>query len=343
MVDALHSERRIVADTAAELLEHDVNAWQLRSRAASSPAIAQLGAALASHVTDPGPHAAAASARLATRILLWPIDRNVVDGEQIVAHCETILRAFARPAAAELLASEAASDREPVAPANKPTRPADTNAMVAAPMSSSITDLAEALELPPQPVPRTVTTPIEPAPFQPPPTSNGITAPRANESRSGVHSGDDQPDARSLTPQDQGVREQAVLTPAVLATLPDINVMRRLVSDQPAEADAAAKELVRRGYKPIHLQLARVLVDDDVPARVRLVEMLPQLTSVDSRPWLVWLSGDESPEVRRAAIALIATSNDPALRDHLREIEQDETDTEILRLVRRVLSSPLVP
>jgi hypothetical protein len=66
------------------------------------------------------------------------------------------------------------------------------------------------------------------------------------------------------------------------------------------------------------------------------------MAAVDPRPWLVWLTADEDPLVRKAAVAVIATSNDPRLRAQLQQREQIESDPEVLRLVRRVLGGDRV-
>jgi hypothetical protein len=127
-----------------------------------------------------------------------------------------------------------------------------------------------------------------------------------------------------------------------LGQLPDVEVMCQLHSSVAVQAEAAKAELQRRGYEAVHLQLARRLVDPDPEVRRRLAEALPQVAAVDVRPWLLWLTRDEEPQVRQAAITIIATSADPALRRRLRELAGEETDPDVLRVVRRVLAGRTV-
>ena len=117
----------------------------------------------------------------------------------------------------------------------------------------------------------------------------------------------------------------------------DWDVMRQLHADDVATASAAMIELWRRGFKERDFELAAQLFDPAPHVRVRLAESLPELSGVDPRPWLLWLSRDPHPSVRRAAITVIATSADPDLRDRLREIEREESDPEIVQQVQKML------
>ena len=113
--------------------------------------------------------------------------------------------------------------------------------------------------------------------------------------------------------------------------------MQQLATGTPHAAQRAVEELGRRGFRPRDLRLAERLVHPDPAIRLELASSLPQLAGIDSRPWLIWLSSDPDARVRRSAISIIATGDDPALFDHLRQVEQLETDEEVLRLIRRVL------
>jgi len=78
------------------------------------------------------------------------------------------------------------------------------------------------------------------------------------------------------------------------------------------------------------------LIDPDANVRLQLIQSLPQMSGIDSRPWMLWLSRDQDPQVRKAAVAVIATSADPALLQRVRELEREETDDEVLRVVRQI-------
>jgi len=114
-----------------------------------------------------------------------------------------------------------------------------------------------------------------------------------------------------------------------------IEVMRWLL-DEDAAADARAV-LTQRGFSELQLRVARRIVDPNPAARLELAQALPNLAGIDPRPWLLWLSRDADPSVRRAVVGILATSPDPALHNRLRELVVEETDASVLSLVKRAL------
>ena len=123
------------------------------------------------------------------------------------------------------------------------------------------------------------------------------------------------------------------------SVMADLDLMRMLAGDDESLAREAVDELYRREFQTKHLRLARLLVDPEPKVRLALVRSLPQMSGIDSRPWLLWLSHDPEPEVRKAAVAVIATSSDSALLQRVRELEREETDDEVLRVVRQILNT----
>ncbi len=115
--------------------------------------------------------------------------------------------------------------------------------------------------------------------------------------------------------------------------------MQKLASDDESLIHAAVDELYRRGFQTKHFRLAELLVDPDAEVRAQLVQSLPQMPGIDSRPWLLWLSRDQDPTVRKAAVAVIATSPDATLQQRIRDLEREETDEEVLQALRQILSS----
>ena len=95
LVEALHSDRRDIAETAFELLQRYLDEQELVSAADSSPNVAAMASALGQQSKRRGAFAASPSIKLATRLLLWPTVRRGIDNEQLVADCETVIRAFA--------------------------------------------------------------------------------------------------------------------------------------------------------------------------------------------------------------------------------------------------------
>jgi hypothetical protein len=115
--------------------------------------------------------------------------------------------------------------------------------------------------------------------------------------------------------------------PQSLTRLLDLDAQGR--SDDAATTAAAAETMKQLGINPAHLQLARAAVDADPKVRKELVEALPLLDSVDSSAWLVWLSHDPDAAVRRAALSLMATSSDPALKKRVREAADRDPDSRV--------------
>jgi hypothetical protein len=114
-----------------------------------------------------------------------------------------------------------------------------------------------------------------------------------------------------------------------------IAVMRWLLVDE--AATMARITLSERGFSEIQIQIARQIVDPEPAVRAELAKTLPNIARNDPRPWLLWLSRDIDPNVRRVTAAILATSTDRDLQNRLRELELEETDEGVLRVVRRAL------
>jgi hypothetical protein len=95
------------------------------------------------------------------------------------------------------------------------------------------------------------------------------------------------------------------------------------------QASAAAAELHRRGFSLREIELGKQLTSPDAAERAKHLATLPS-AGIAVKPWLLYLSGDPDAEVRRAAVAIMATSNDPELRAKLREMAIGDGD-EIVR------------
>ena len=94
-----------------------------------------------------------------------------------------------------------------------------------------------------------------------------------------------------------------------------LDLMRRLRGDDEGQRAEARRELARRGFSEVDLELARQLFSPDVETRKQLARAVPRLSSVDAAQWLMWLALDPQPEVRLAAISTLATTGDPAVLD----------------------------
>jgi len=341
---AMHSKRQIVAQTAASVLQRKLGELELRSTDESSRIVAGLARELAARSDRPGPYSGPASNQLATRLLLWPIDRELIDGECLVMDCELIIRSAKRGPrglAAERSPEELDARDGLVSRADE-LGPAEILTPLAG--GGLPVQLMDAPPLPPQNTRGlTAATPtIEPQQFVPVQALgafNALPSVVADDSATQhttqplVVDSRPSPDLR----QDTASVPSAAMARPDLRAMADLDVMRKLTADD-SLAREAVDELNRRGFQSKHFQLAELLVNPDPDVRLRLVQSLPQMSGIDSRRWLLWLSRDQDPAVRKAAIAVIATSADPALQERVRELEREETDDEVLRVVRQILN-----
>lgn len=95
------------------------------------------------------------------------------------------------------------------------------------------------------------------------------------------------------------------------------------------QASAAAAELHRRGFSLREIEIGKHLTSADAAERTKYTEQLPS-SGIAVKPWLIYLSSDPDAEVRRAAVAIMATSNDPELKAKLRELAITDAD-EVVR------------
>lgn len=95
------------------------------------------------------------------------------------------------------------------------------------------------------------------------------------------------------------------------------------------QASAAAAELHRRGFSLREIEIGKHLTSADAAERTKYTEQLPS-SGIAVKPWLIYLSSDPDAEVRRAAVVIMATSNDPELKAKLRELAITDAD-EIVR------------
>jgi hypothetical protein len=108
-----------------------------------------------------------------------------------------------------------------------------------------------------------------------------------------------------------------------------LDLMRRLRSDAEAERTSARRELMRRGFSEVDMELARQLFSPDAEVRKQLALAVPRLASVDAARWLMWLATDPQPEVRLSAITTLATSGDPSLLDKVEALARKDSDQRV--------------
>ncbi|MBC8354855.1 MAG: HEAT repeat domain-containing protein [Planctomycetes bacterium] len=346
LVEALHSERQIVAETAALVMQRKLQQMQLRSTDETSPLVADLASEMARQSESPGPYSARASTQLATRLLLWPVDRELIDSERLVIDCELIVRAAKQSTRGHVAQAAYAEDAWQDRSLARNGGIESVELSTPLPGGGLPVELADTPPLPPQTtyrVPESLAaSPSEPQQFVP------VQAPRTLDtfpiSADGGASANpisnaptvDRPQSLESRQDTESSSPRKTVDPN-LQVMSSLDVMHKLTGDDETLAREAVDELYRRGFKTKHFRLAELLVDPDPNIRLQLVQSLPQLSGIDSRPWLLWLSRDQDPIVRKAAVTVIATSADPALQERVRELGREETDDEVLKVVRQIL------
>lgn len=376
VVKALDEPRATLAAAASRILDQQLDRWQTLRLGESSQRVAALARVLAENSLVSGAEARQASAGLATRILLWPVDRTRVDGAQLVADCESVLR-IARADRSTQANPTQATPTQSTPTQSTPTRATPTRATPTQATSEDVAAtprrdydaglsrietatatllggdlpiaIADATSLPrltteqgPVLSPRKprLFVPRTPAALRTVPT---VSQPKATPATSDQTSAEQNAtDSAQQSRADLEERGSLISVPAAappLTALTDLEVMRALQHADGVRTIAAGHELARRGFRAVHVDLARKLFDPDPRERAKLIDALPRIAGIDARPWLIVLSRDEEPAVRRQVIGLFATSGDPALLKQLQEIERVESDPEIRQLVRRILDS----
>jgi hypothetical protein len=279
-----------------------------------------------------------------------------------MAACEQVIRTSrqprplwsARPLPSGSPPSDAGRD-PPLESARRPTREADTQDGTVKqltylsggglPIVPSVESIAEDA-----PLPDSASKPSkEPAEN----AKNSDKAPAAQEAKPQAQPAQPEParlelpagqPLRKATPTTHNVLRQDPLAPAngegdtskKLLLADPLELMRRLRAEDAGAADMARQELQRRGFTEVHLELAKQMFDPDAEVRKQLARMLPQLRSVNSTPWLVWLCRDGDADVRLLAVTLLATSNDPTVLAQVERVARLDGDPRIQEQAQRM-------
>jgi hypothetical protein len=115
-----------------------------------------------------------------------------------------------------------------------------------------------------------------------------------------------------------------------------LDLMRRLRTDDGDRPAEARRELLRRGFNEVDLQLARQLFSPDAEDRKQLAREVPRLSSVDAAQWLMWLALDPQAEVRLAAVTTLATTGDPGLLDRVEALARNDRDPQVHALAAQI-------
>src|SRR6185437_1011037 len=105
-----------------------------------------------------------------------------------------------------------------------------------------------------------------------------------------------------------------------------------------AQASAVAgAELARRGFSRREIEVGKHLTSTDAEERRRWTEALPGMRGIDAKGWLLLLSRDDNAGVRRAAVTLMATSQDPQMLGRVEEVARNDADLALREQAARIL------
>ncbi len=115
-------------------------------------------------------------------------------------------------------------------------------------------------------------------------------------------------------------------------------LLRLLGASAGPEQKVVQAELARRGLGQVSIPLAQQLSDPNPQVRLEVVRRLPSLLGVEPVAWLFWLCRDPDPEVRSAAITLLATTKDPAILHELERVLSEQPEEALRRQTERLRS-----
>ncbi|MCE9526917.1 MAG: HEAT repeat domain-containing protein [Planctomycetales bacterium] len=328
LVEALVSDDPFISAAAGNEISRLLAAWRQQPRKSSGTKVSALAKELAGKCDSIPPEQQRLARQWAEGILLWPLKGSGVDTATVLTDCEAIL-AMPPPDEdhlAERLARLARRKKKEQEQEQRQENPLDVEMQTEGIPPQDFANLPPIVSPENVPLPPSVsessaaddfTEVEEPNSFpRNPREPRGIYVPRARpiEEASPPAEPNTLPKGEpSLLPPIKASASQEELT-----SLPDREVMLDLHSEDAAITAAAEKELSRRGYKAVHLSIARQLTDPDSAVRLKLVQALPRARGIDPRPWLLRLSEDRDEGVRAAALSILRTSQDPELLQKLR-------------------------
>jgi hypothetical protein len=354
---ALGSERECVAQAAKQELFAELEQWRRLSAGENASRLTELASALAERVDGFNPAGQRDAADVAVRILDRPLKGRGVDARELLAASEKVLRVgfsargeFSRIKRAELAGPAVLAKEESINAAELPGAgsPESSGQEMGGLSTVSGDGMPGKLKSPSAESGEEESQTADAAANQPwiLGRQDGSRQ-RASRIPDSAAAGVDASRGAMGGKQTAGsgtVRTAANIAggegnrriPSALAGEEAVELIRELNSEDDARAEAAEAELIGRGFTEAQLELARKLFDPDPAVRKKLVRELPGLEGVDTAPWLLELCRDADAEVRLAAIALLATSSDPAVLDEVERIAGRDEDSGIRRIADRI-------
>jgi hypothetical protein len=318
LVVSLGSSDPRIAGAAKQVLLSEVDDWEMLPAKKAAGHLSVLADALAEHMDDYDVPARRVAGDLALRILLWPLDDVAMDRTHLIAACDAILRDSTREpiaksrlaAAGDVASGGAGRDKQLAAHLEQPRS------------SNAIAALSDEMQFPPLPPEKD-------------PVQVAMSARQAEPAKLAVPA-EAQPIASTAPPQD--VSAASASRTISLEHETPIAVFSLLHSSDPLVTQAAMNELKRRRFSARDIDVGRHLTNPDATQRRRWAEALPGLAGIDAKPWLMWLSHDENPEVRLTVITLMATTSDPQMLKRVAQVAHADSDSRVQKQASRILA-----
>ena len=357
VVSAIGHERAVVAQKARLELDHQLRLWRQASASRTAKNVLVVARQMAADVNQWGVSTRIYAADIAAQILAWPTE-NGQQSQQIIRHCETVLTSVT-----------AAKKPVPTNNATKTTNQASQPKLEARGSFRHPHKLEQRnLEFPGGGLPielvsipgsvKRLETSDEPSSqpprrqgadqsFPPELLNNPDAKPLDVDSQDAKKKSDGRrpslmqpsPAARRLSAEvNDKSAKPTVITKSSWQRMHDVEVLRQLHATEPLRIRAAWKELRRRGYRVTDLGMAEEITHSDAKKRLAAAEQIAGSSLASGRRWLLILSEDKDKRVRRAAAAIMATTQDLQLILQLRKMQATETDRDILRLISKRLN-----
>ena len=359
MVAGLGSPRESVRREMRLALDEELNRWQSLPKREASLRLGWLSAALAAEAERIDGASRPFAADLATRLLLWPTEGSVVDRSRLVAECERVLRASNGPSGSPgadrwrrqddlAEAAESAARRRnsplPVIATRESLSPATLAAPALPPLSiagpSAETNVNGTTESPRRLRPDSSARAVALAPVTKRSAVRNPLRAAANEpARADDAAAEQAGFSQSLDEAQQaGSLEwtSAADETSGLAKREALELFAELGSENAADVEA---ELSRRGFTKRQIEVGKHLTAADPEVRRRWTEALPGMRGIDTKQWLLHLSGDQDAQVRQAAVTLLATSQDPRLLARVEEVARNDPDPGVRQQAARAAAA----
>lgn len=167
------------------------------------------------------------------------------------------------------------------------------------------------------------------------PVPEGVTVPLTTVEPRVIRSGSQVVAARP--PVNQPIKMTTHLADSPMAVLSDETVIRHLANPDKLLAGQAHAELVQRGFSDAQLEMASAIALASPQDRIRLIDTLVHSSQLDSGPWLSMLLDDPDRRVRLHVASTLATTNNPAILEKLRQRLNYERDAHVAARLRRVI------